>query len=170
MNTLLILALTLSIAYCIKRFVHKIGIPIVTGYVLTGILLGVSMLKIFSIDTLNSLGIVNDFALGIIGFTIGAELRREVFQRLGRAILTIALFEAISAFVLVTLFIYIIDPSKIYQALILGAVASATAPAATIVEVLRPLKNPAPIASSSGPYFMNEAYEACPGRGVRFVS
>jgi Kef-type K+ transport system membrane component KefB len=108
------------------------GIPIVTGYVIIGVFLGISVIKVFHSVTLERFGIINDFALGIIGFTIGSELRKDIFQKLGKAIIFIALLESLMAFFLVGFFIYLFDSSKLYQALILGSVASATAPAATV--------------------------------------
>lgn len=147
MNTLFILALTILAAYFIKKVTGRIGIPIVTGYVIIGVILGTSSLKLITAHTLDHLNIVNDFSLGIIGFTIGTELRKDLFRRLGKSILMIAIFEAVSAFILVALFIYILDPSKLYQAFILGAVASATAPAATVY-VIQQYKSKGPLSSS----------------------
>lgn len=147
LNTLIYLSLAALAAYVVKRTTGKIGIPIVTGYVLIGILFGISLLRIFNAEALDRLDIVNDFALGIIGFTIGTELRREVFDKLGKPILLIALFESSVAFILVTVLIYLLDPSKIYQALILGAVASATAPAATVY-VIQQYKAKGPLSST----------------------
>lgn len=147
MNTLFILALTILAAYFIKKMTSRIGIPIVTGYVLIGVILGTSSLRLLTAHTLDDLNIVNDFSLGIIGFTIGTELRKDLFQRLGKSIILIAIFEAVSAFLLVAFFTYILDPSKLYQAFILGAVASATAPAATVY-VIQQYKAKGPLSST----------------------
>ena len=141
------LALAAFAAFWAKRATNKIGIPIVTGYVLVGVVLGISILKVFHLEILDQMGMVNDFALGLIGFTIGAELRREVFAKLGRSILLIAVCEAFLAFLLVTGAVYLIDPSRLYQALILGAVASATAPAATVY-VIQQYKAKGPLTST----------------------
>lgn len=146
-NVLITLAVAAFVAYFVRRFTGKIGLPIVTGYVIVGVLLGISLLKVFRPEVLDRLDVINDFALGIIGFTIGSELRREVFQKLGRSIILIALFESIAAFILVTTSMYLLDPTRFYQALILGSVASATAPAAT-VHVIRQYKAQGPLAST----------------------
>ncbi len=135
------------VAYVVRRITGKIGMPIVTGYVIVGVLLGISLLKVFRTESLDRLDVINDFALGIIGFTIGSELRREVFQRLGKSIVLIALIESMAAFILVTAAMYLLDPTRFYQALILGSVASATAPAAT-VHVIRQYKAEGPLAST----------------------
>jgi len=146
-NSLMILAITILMAYFIKRLSSRIGLPIVTGYVLTGILLGISLLNFIHEDALRHLDLINDLALGLIGFTIGSELRRSVFQKLGRSILLIAFFEAFFTFILVSGVMLIISPDKIYQALILGAVASATAPAATVY-VIQQYKAKGPLTST----------------------
>jgi len=123
------------------------GIPIVTGYVLIGVILGASLLKIFHSDMLSKVEIINDMTLGIIGFTIGTELRKDVFQKMGRSIFWIATMEAFLAFILVSGTMAIIWPAKIYQAIILGAVASATAPAATVY-VIQQYKAKGPLSST----------------------
>lgn len=146
-NLILSLAMAAFIAYLTKRLTGKLGIPIVTGYVIMGVFLGVSLLKVFRTETLDRLDIISDFALGIIGFTIGSELKKEVFQKLGKSIFLIAAGESILACIVVTVCIYAIHPSKLYQALIFGAVASATAPAAT-VHVIRQYKSRGPLTST----------------------
>jgi len=147
LNALIYLALAAFAAFWAKRLTSKIGIPIVTGYVLVGVVLGISVLKVFHLEILDSMTMVNDFALGVIGFTIGAELRKEVFAKLGRSIVLIALCEAFLTFVLVTGATFLMDPSRFYQALILGAVASATAPAATVY-VIQQYKAKGPLTST----------------------
>jgi Kef-type K+ transport system membrane component KefB len=74
---------------------------------------------------------ISEIALGLIGFDIGSHLLFGELRRLGRSILYILLFEAVGTFVLVTLGIYLLVQSW-YTALIFGALASATAPAATV--------------------------------------
>jgi Kef-type K+ transport system membrane component KefB len=147
LNSLIILAITLLMAYFVKRLSGKAGLPIVTGYVLIGVVLGISLLNILPDQALHDLDLVNDLALGLIAFTIGSELRRSVFKELGRSILLIAVFEGIMAFVLVTSVMFFIVRDRIYQALILGAVASATAPAATVY-VIQQYKAKGPLATT----------------------
>jgi len=147
MNTLIYLALAAIIAYGSKKLTEKVGVPTVTGYVITGVLLGSSLFGLFKIEVLDHLDIVNDFALGLIGFMIGAELKKSVFQQLGKSIIIIALFESVFAFIIVSAAIYALDPSKLYQALILGSVASATAPAATVY-VIQQYKAKGPLTST----------------------
>jgi len=147
MNTLIYLALAAIIAYGSKKLTEKVGVPTVTGYVITGVLLGSSLFGLFKVQVLDHLDIVNDFALGLIGFMIGSELKKSVFQQLGKSIIIIALFESVFAFIVVSAAIYALDPGKLYQALILGSVASATAPAATVY-VIQQYKAKGPLTST----------------------
>ena len=147
LNVLTILAITALVAYATKQLTGRLGIPTVTGYVLMGVVFGISLLRVFSPEMLERLELVNDFALGLIGFTIGSELRKDVFQKLGRSIVLIAVFEALCAFLLVAGILFLMMPSKPYQALILGAVASATAPAATVY-VIQQYKAKGPLTST----------------------
>ncbi|MBN1782009.1 cation:proton antiporter [bacterium] len=128
----MILAVTILVAYFVKRLSSRMGLPIVTGYVFAGVLMGMSLMNMINEDMLDHLDMVNDFALALIGFTIGTELRREVFRELGKSIILIAIFESIIAFLLVCGVLLLVYPDKPYQAFIFGAVASATAPAATV--------------------------------------
>ncbi|MBN2416688.1 cation:proton antiporter [bacterium] len=147
LNTLIYLALAALTAFAVKRLTIKIGIPIVTGYVIAGVIMGISFLKIYHIEVLDRLDIINDLALGIIGFTIGSELNKELFKKLGKSILFIAMLESLGAFLLVFFFVYLVEPGKIYQALIFGSVASATAPAATVY-VIQQYKAKGPLSST----------------------
>jgi len=106
-------------------------IPQVVGYIAIGIVLGVSGLGIFDKVTIQQLGPFTDFALGLIGFMIGGEIRISTFRKYGRKIVTILLFEGLLAYALVGAGVYLFtrDPAL---AILLAALASATAPAATV--------------------------------------
>ncbi|HDQ14642.1 MAG TPA: cation:proton antiporter, partial [Sediminispirochaeta sp.] len=122
-------------AFIIKQTSRKVKIPEVTGYVLIGVLLGVSLLRILGPQVLDQLSAVSTVALGIIAFIIGVELRLDVIRKLGRSILLIVLFECLTTFFLVYLVLLKVFPGNPYMALLLGSVASATAPAATVAVI-----------------------------------
>ena len=138
-NLFLYLGIIFAAAYVIKVITKKFKIPEVTGYVLLGVLLGPSILKFLNTDVLGNLSGVSSIALGIIAFIIGIELKFDVIKRLGKAILFIVLFESIGTFILVTFAVNFFFPGNIQQSILLGSVASATAPAAT-VSVIRQYK------------------------------
>ncbi len=119
------------LALGVAKFFNRYKAPFVIGYIICGVILGRSFLNILTPHILNKLEIVNDLALGIISFTIGAELHLVRLRRLGKAILSIAFCEATGAFVLVGIATYFLV-KNVYFALILGSIASATAPAATV--------------------------------------
>jgi len=147
MNVLLYLAEAFAVAYLARQAAQKLKMPTVTGYVLGGVLLGGSFLFFFpslhaklmpyllSPMALNRLGVVGDIALGLIAFSIGAELHLSRLRSLGRSIAWIVVLEALGTFVCVTAAIYFLVPERPYIALVLGAVASATAPAATVAVI-----------------------------------
>ncbi|MFW6035419.1 MAG: cation:proton antiporter [Halothermotrichaceae bacterium] len=120
----------------------KYRIPIVVGYVFLGILLSVDVIKalpfltstvknwyIFSLD---SFEYITDIALAFIAFTIGSELSLKIFKKVGKSIGYITILQGLGTFVVVTAAILAIG-QPLYLALILGAIASATAPAATVM-------------------------------------
>lgn len=109
-------------------------LPKVSGYLITGILIGPSVLGLISTQIVDSLSLVNDIALGLIMFSIGGvfELHhlRDIRQRafwltLGQTALTVGLVGG-------TLIVLGMDE---YPALLLGMVAIATAPAATLLVI-----------------------------------
>ncbi len=113
------------------RIFKRLRIPQVVGYIMIGLILGRSFLKIFDQDTIAMLGPFMSFALGMIGFMIGGEIKLEIFKKYGKKFLTILLCEGMLAFVLVGIAVTLIT-GKLYLGVLLGALASATAPAATV--------------------------------------
>lgn len=134
-NIFLYLAALFGAAFIMKGITARMKIPEVTGYVLVGVLLGISLLRILTPEILDHLEPVSTIALGIIAFIIGVELRLDVIRKLGKSIFFIVLFECFSAFLLVFIGLQLIFPVSRELALLLGAVASATAPAATVAVI-----------------------------------
>jgi Kef-type K+ transport system membrane component KefB len=129
------------------RLFQKFHIPQVVGCIVVGILLG-DVLNLITPKTIESLEPFTMFALGLIGFMIGAELRAEVFKKYGKQFFIILFSQGIGAFVLVMItgsaIVWLALPSiignigatqrvqtSLAMGLLLGAIASATAPAAT---------------------------------------
>ena len=122
---------------------EKIRIPMVVGYILAGVAFGDSGLKIVSAESTKML---TDIALGFIGFGIGSQLKYSTLHKLGRSIISISILEAFGAFLLVGLGVWALT-GKIYMGLVFGALASATAPAAT-VDVLEEYQSSGPLTTS----------------------
>ena len=134
-------------AYFVKLICQKIGIPEVTGYVIIGVLLGVSVLRFLTDPVLEELKSLSSIALGIISFIIGIEFKMPVIRKLGRPIFFIVLLESVGTFCAVFFSLNAIFPGALNTTLLLGAVAAATAPAATVA-VIRQYKAKGPLSST----------------------
>ena len=123
-------------------FFQKIRIPQVVGYIAFGILIGKSGFKFLHSENIEQLRAFTWFALGIIGFLVGGELKFETFKKYGKQFIQILLWEGLLAFFIVALstfcIVYIITHNfavSLAAGIVFGAIASATDPAST-VEVL----------------------------------
>jgi NhaP-type Na+/H+ or K+/H+ antiporter len=134
-SAFLYLAVIFCLSYLVKIVTAKIRIPEVTGYVLLGVVIGISGFRFLDVGALNGLKSLSTIALGIIAFIIGSELRFDVIKKLGRSIGFIVILESMGAFLAVFLALRLIFPDSFFEALLLGAVASATAPAATVAVI-----------------------------------
>ncbi|MFA5337179.1 MAG: cation:proton antiporter [Candidatus Omnitrophota bacterium] len=153
-NALFLLGLILFFGTMGAKVFQKLRIPQVVGYIIAGILLGQSGLNVISKDIIEVLVPFNYFALGLIGFMIGGELKSTVFRRYGKQFLTILLSEGLAAFFMVFILVgvlgSIIFGNSAYHwalGLLLGAIASATAPAAT-TDVLWEYKTRGPLTTT----------------------
>jgi Kef-type K+ transport system membrane component KefB/predicted transcriptional regulator len=137
------------------KIFQKLRIPQVVGYIIIGLIIGESGLKVVSKDVINLLEPLNYFALGIIGFMIGGELRRDIFKKYGKQ-LTVTMFaEGIGAFLLVgigaAVLVYLFTHEiklAIALGVVLGAISSATDPASTI-QVLWEYKTRGPLTTAA---------------------
>lgn len=136
----------MTLGLLMTRIMKKINLPNVTGYLIAGLIVGPYCLKIFSADSLESMTIVTNAALGFIAFSIGGEFRLSSLKQLGAKIFIITVFEAVGASVLVSTVLLLIGTNA-PLALVLGAIASATAPAATLM-VVRQYKASGPVTST----------------------
>ena len=157
MNQILCIALALFVGLLSSRLMKLVRLPNVTGYLLSGILFGPFVLGKFiggwSIDnpetSINAIQWISEIALGFIAFTIGCSFRKEAIQHVGKRIVIITLFEALGGSVLVIggLFvahIFLKDQLPVSLILTFGAIAAATAPAATLM-VIRQYKAQGPV-------------------------
>ncbi|WP_287588962.1 cation:proton antiporter [Candidatus Borrarchaeum sp.] len=117
------------------KLFQKIRIPRVLGFIVIGLILGESVLFILHADILENLQPLVDLALGFIGFTVGTEFDVSKVIKGRKKLFIILMCEAMGTFALVTLLVFAWS-ANLYLALIFGALASATAPAATI-EVIK---------------------------------
>ena len=128
------------------RLGDRIKMPWVVGYIIIGVILGGSVLGLVSESIIEAMSVVSLFALALIGFTIGGELQVRELRELGKSITVITVCEAGLAFLLVTATVYLVTHSM-PTAIVFGALASATAPAAT-VDVLWQYRSRGPLTST----------------------
>ena len=157
METLLSIAIALCAGLLVSRFVKPLKLPAVTGYLIAGILigpyclgrLGVQGLGFPTTGDVKTLSLFNDVALGFIAFAIGNEFRLEDLRKTGRQAFIIGIVQALVATVLVDLAMlgfHFLRPDILSApaAITLGAIAAATAPAATLM-VVRQYKAKGPV-------------------------
>ncbi len=116
------------------RLVKLVKLPNVTGYLIAGLVLGPFVLKVIPENVVETLSIIPEMALGFIAFTIGSSFKASYFKRVGWTPIVIALTEGLGATLVVTVALKLAG-YDMSLALLLGAIASATAPAATIMVV-----------------------------------
>ena len=134
LNIFIYIAIALAFTLLSSKLMKLLKLPNVTGYLLAGLLAGPYVLNIIPKDTVDSLGIIPDVALGFIAFSIGAEFRFSYLKKVGKAPVIIACLESIGAVLVVDLSL-ILTGNDVPFSLCLGAIAAATAPAATLMVV-----------------------------------
>ncbi|MEA5134516.1 MAG: cation:proton antiporter [Candidatus Fimivivens sp.] len=143
LNTLLYLAMLLIGGLLCGRLVKQVKLPNVTGYLIAGLLLGPHVLNIIPSSVIENFDILSSIALAFIAFTIGGEFKISYFKRVGMTPIVIAIFEALIAVFLVQ-GILIATGFDAAFAVVLGSIAAATAPAATIM-VIKQYKAKGPV-------------------------
>ncbi len=137
------LAIAMLLALLSSKLMKKVKLPNVTGYLIIGLLAGPYCFKILSKDVIDQLSIIPDIALGFIAFSIGAEFKLSYLKQVGKAPVIIAFTEGFGATLAVDI-VLIAFGNDISFSIILGSIAAATAPAATLM-VVRQYKAKGPV-------------------------
>ena len=148
MEVLLAIGIAMFAGLFLSRLLSKWNLPDVTSYLVAGVLvgplvlgrLGIPGLGFSSFDFVEKMGLLCDVALGFIAFSIGSEFRVSALRKTGRQATIIAVFQALAAtllvdLVLLGLHLILGDRLPVSTCLILGAIATATAPAATLMVI-----------------------------------
>lgn len=159
MEYLLSIGIAMFVGLFLTRLTKRFSLPDVTSYLVAGLLigplglgaLGVPGLGFSSFDAVEKMGLICDVALGFIAFSIGNEFRLSSLKTIGRQATVVAIFQALSATVLVDvalliLHLFLKDQLSVSTCLVLGAIATATAPAATVM-VINQYKAKGPLTS-----------------------
>ena len=146
-SILLCLSIALLAGLLLSRLAKFVQLPAVTAYLIAGVLIGPFCLGAFGVNGIgiteqmeNSLGIISDLALGFIAFAMGNEFRISQLKKIGKQATVVGIFQAIFTTVVVDTFLiglHFLMPDKfsVSAAIVLGAIATATAPAATLMVV-----------------------------------
>ena len=141
------LSVALLAGLLLSRLAKKVQLPAVTAYLVAGVLIGPFVLGRIGIpgigitgEQIEGFGLISDLALGFIAFSMGSEFRISQLKRIGKQATFVGVFQALFTTVIVDaalIILYLIIPDKfsLQSAIVLGAVATATAPAATLMVV-----------------------------------
>lgn len=149
MNAILGVALAMVFGLILNRVMKLFNLPNVTGYLIAGVLVGPYCINLLNAENLSDVSFISTIALGFIAFSIGGEFKLDAIKRLGGKVLTITFMQAFFAvaFVMASLFVVqAIDKTLVSTPaiLLLSAIATATAPAATLM-VVRQYKARGPV-------------------------
>ena len=160
MNIMLAVGIMIISGFFGGEVAAKIKFPRITGYLIVGVLLSPSVLNLIPKTTIEDLGVITSISLGLIAYLIGGSLRLESIRELGKSIAWITPLQSVGPWFLTTLvitflapFILRASPSTTFSntyfpaAFVLGAIASATAPAATIA-IIREYKARGPLTTT----------------------
>ncbi|MDO4522966.1 MAG: cation:proton antiporter [Eubacteriales bacterium] len=134
MSTLYYVGIAMIAGLIFSRIVKKIHLPNVTGYLVAGLLIGPSVLKWIPGEGLEDISIITTAALGFIAFSIGGEFKVSSIKAIGKNVIVITLFQSLLAAFAVDA-VLLLCRFNAAEAIMLGAIATATAPAATLMVV-----------------------------------
>ncbi len=146
LNIYTYLAIAMLLSLLSGKLMKLVKLPNVTGYLIFGLLAGPYCLKLLSQEVVSQFSIIPDIALGFIAFSIGAEFKISYMKLVGKSPVIIAFTEAFGAVIAVD-FVLILTGNDTAFSLILGAIAAATAPAATLM-VVRQYKAKGPVTNT----------------------
>ena len=158
-QALIVMAVCIIGGLMLSRVAKKLSLPAVTAYLVAGLLLGpfclgrlgIPGVGLGSLEAVEAFGVLSQVALGFIAFAIGNEFRLGQLKAMGKQAITIGILQAVLTTVLVDIVLICLhllrpDVLTLPVAVTLGAIASATAPAATLM-VVRQYKAQGPLTS-----------------------
>jgi len=146
-SSILGLAVLIIAGYAGAKILRKIHFPAVTSYLVIGIIIGPSLLNIIPHVVLGLSEVISHFVLGVIAFSLGESFGIRDLRASGSSVIWISLFEAACAWLIVTgimIGYQVMSGLPVHPAFVMGAAASATAPAATVM-VIREYRAQGPV-------------------------
>ncbi len=141
------LSIALLAGLLLSRLAKLVKLPAVTAYLISGVLIGPFALGAFNVpgigitaEQIEGFGLISDLALGFIAFSMGNEFRLSQLKKIGKQAAVIGILQAVITtavvdIALIALHFAMPDALSIPAAIVLAAVATATAPAATLMVV-----------------------------------
>lgn len=143
MNILLIIGIAMGAGLLMSRLARIAKLPNVTAFLVAGLIIGPCVGRVISKEQVASMNVISEAALGFIAYAIGGEFKLSYLEKIGKAPLTITFFQGIATALCVDVGLIVLG-TPVPQALLLGAIALATAPAATLM-VVRQYKAKGPV-------------------------
>ena len=135
MNISLKIAIIILFGIAGGKVSKRLNLPNVTGYLLAGLLLGPSFLKLVTPDDAGIIEFINEFALGIIAFAIGGEFFLPDLKKLGKDVFVITVMEVVGVLAIVFVMMrYVLGQSFVFS-IIIASMSAATAPAGTVMVI-----------------------------------
>ncbi len=131
-NPILSLAFVFILSFLSARLARKLKLPTITAYVVLGILLSPNLFNLLSAEFIEASDFFSNIVLGMIAFSLGESFSLNMLRRVGRAVAGISITASLIPWLFVTLITWILFKQPFPIALLFGAIASATAPAAVV--------------------------------------
>lgn len=128
-------SLIMTVGFLMTRLTKLAKLPNVTGYILAGILIGPYCLNLIPQNIISGMGFISDIALAFIAFSVGEFFKFDSLKKSGFKIIVLTIFEALMASIVVFIVMYFILDLSLPFSIVLAALASATAPASTIMTI-----------------------------------
>ena len=129
------IALMLASGFLMTRLTKKLKLPNVTAYIITGMILGPFVLNLVPSNIIKGMDFLSDIALAFIAFSMGEFFKFSVLKKNGGKVFVITLFETIITSILIFIVTFFVLHMNIAFAIVLSALAAATAPTSTVMTI-----------------------------------
>lgn len=129
------IGIMMIVGFLMTRITKKLHLPNVTAYIVAGILIGPFCFGLIPKQVVEGMDFISDIALAFIAFSTGEFFKINVIKKNGPRVIIITLFEALLASILVFILTYFIFRLPLAFSIVLAALASATAPASTMMTI-----------------------------------
>ena len=133
--TIIAIALMLAGGFLMTRLTKLLRLPNVTAYIVSGVLMGPFCLNWIPLRVVEGMNFLPDIALAFIAFSTGEFFRLDVLKKNGGKVMIITVLESVAAAVMVFLVCFLVLRLDFSFSVVLGALATATAPASTIMTI-----------------------------------